>query len=146
MIGSVSGGCIEGAIIHEAKKVIAEKSPSQCHFGVTDEQAWEVGLTCGGEMTVLCGTIAMKRAILERLLERRFPAALVYDLNEHCQSVIAAGEIWGDISFTAAEKQRILAYFNRKESGLFEQKWFSSGISFTVTINCDRRGAYYANF
>ena len=58
VIGSVSGGCIEGAIIHEAKRVIAENSPAQFHFGVTDEQAWEVGLTCGGEMTVYVEPLA----------------------------------------------------------------------------------------
>lgn len=48
MLGSVSGGCIEGAVVEEAKAVIAEQKPKVLQYGVTDEMAWEVGLTCGG--------------------------------------------------------------------------------------------------
>lgn len=51
--GSVSGGCIEGAVIEEARKVMAASAPSVLQFGVSDEQAWEVGLACGGMMRVL---------------------------------------------------------------------------------------------
>jgi xanthine/CO dehydrogenase XdhC/CoxF family maturation factor len=52
MVGSVSAGCVEGAVIEEAKKVIASGTPKLMEFGVTDDQAWEVGLSCGGEMHV----------------------------------------------------------------------------------------------
>ena len=52
MIGSVSGGCIEGAVVHEAMAAIEDGEPRLLHFGVTDEQAWEVGLACGGEVEV----------------------------------------------------------------------------------------------
>jgi xanthine dehydrogenase accessory factor len=48
MLGSVSGGCIEGAVVEEAKAVIEERKPKVLQYGVTDEMAWEVGLTCGG--------------------------------------------------------------------------------------------------
>lgn len=50
--GSVSGGCIEGAVILEAQAVIADGKPRLLDFGVTDEQAWEVGLACGGKVEV----------------------------------------------------------------------------------------------
>jgi len=49
-LGSVSGGCIEGAVISEAAEVIASGEPRLLSFGVTDEQAWEVGLACGGKI------------------------------------------------------------------------------------------------
>ena len=49
-VGSVSGGCIEGAVITEAVAAIADGKPRLLDFGVSDEQAWEVGLSCGGEM------------------------------------------------------------------------------------------------
>jgi len=51
--GSVSGGCVEGAVIRAAQDVI--KSGQQCvlEFGVTDDEAWEVGLACGGQIQVL---------------------------------------------------------------------------------------------
>ena len=51
-IGSVSGGCIEGAVIEEAFKVMESGTPSLLEFGVTDEMAWEVGLACGGTVEV----------------------------------------------------------------------------------------------
>ncbi|MCG8544017.1 MAG: XdhC family protein [Alphaproteobacteria bacterium] len=51
-LGSVSGGCIEGAVIEEALKVMEDGKPSLLEFGVTDEMAWEVGLACGGTVEV----------------------------------------------------------------------------------------------
>lgn len=51
-LGSVSGGCIEGSVIGEAQEVIREGTPRLLEFGVTNEQAWEVGLACGGKVQV----------------------------------------------------------------------------------------------
>lgn len=52
-VGSVSGGCIEGAVIEAARQVITDGKPRLLEFGVSDEQAWEVGLSCGGRLQVL---------------------------------------------------------------------------------------------
>jgi xanthine/CO dehydrogenase XdhC/CoxF family maturation factor len=52
MIGSVSGGCIEGAVVHEALAAIKDGNSRLLDFGVTNEQAWEVGLACGGKVQV----------------------------------------------------------------------------------------------
>lgn len=52
MEGSVSGGCIEGAVVSEAMEVIKDGKPRLLDFGVTDEQAWDVGLACGGKVQV----------------------------------------------------------------------------------------------
>jgi LAO/AO transport system kinase len=51
-LGSVSGGCIEGAVINEANEVIADGKPRLLEFGVSNEQAWDVGLACGGRVQV----------------------------------------------------------------------------------------------
>ena len=51
-IGSVSGGCIEGAVIHEAMLTIADGKVRTLEFGVTDEMAWQVGLACGGRVRI----------------------------------------------------------------------------------------------
>ena len=51
-VGSVSGGCVEGAVIGEAQEVIRDGKPRLLDFGVTDDQAWEVGLACGGKIEV----------------------------------------------------------------------------------------------
>jgi xanthine/CO dehydrogenase XdhC/CoxF family maturation factor len=52
IIGSVSGGCVEGAVVEEAQKTIADGQPRLLDFGITNEQAWEVGLACGGKLQV----------------------------------------------------------------------------------------------
>lgn len=52
MVGSVSGGCIEGAVVSEAKEAMADGKPRLLEFSVSDEQAWEVGLACGGRVEI----------------------------------------------------------------------------------------------
>ena len=52
MMGSVSGGCIEGAVVREAQEVIDTGKPRLLDYGVTNEQAWDVGLACGGKVQV----------------------------------------------------------------------------------------------
>jgi xanthine/CO dehydrogenase XdhC/CoxF family maturation factor len=51
-VGSVSGGCVEGAVVEAALGVIADGAPRTLAFGVSNEQAWEVGLACGGEVRI----------------------------------------------------------------------------------------------
>jgi xanthine/CO dehydrogenase XdhC/CoxF family maturation factor len=50
--GSVSGGCIEGAVAEAAMQTIDTGTPQLLSFGVTHERAWEVGLACGGKVKV----------------------------------------------------------------------------------------------
>lgn len=52
LAGSVSGGCVEGAVAEEAQGVLARGQPKLLTFGVTDDEAWAVGLSCGGEIQV----------------------------------------------------------------------------------------------
>jgi xanthine/CO dehydrogenase XdhC/CoxF family maturation factor len=52
MAGSVSGGCIEGAVADAAQLTINSGAPQLLDFGVTNERAWEVGLACGGRVKV----------------------------------------------------------------------------------------------
>ena len=52
-VGSVSGGCVEGAVITEALDVMQAGKPKVLAFGVADETAWEVGLACGGRIRIL---------------------------------------------------------------------------------------------
>lgn len=52
MVGSVSGGCVEGAVVEEALQVLKTGQPKLLHYGVADETAWEVGLACGGKIEI----------------------------------------------------------------------------------------------
>ncbi len=52
MAGSVSGGCIEGAVAEAARQSMEDGKPQLLDFGISDERAWEVGLACGGKLKV----------------------------------------------------------------------------------------------
>lgn len=52
MQGSVSGGCVEGAVIEQAIEVLDSGEARLITFGISDEMAWDVGLSCGGEIEV----------------------------------------------------------------------------------------------
>jgi xanthine/CO dehydrogenase XdhC/CoxF family maturation factor len=51
-VGSVSGGCVEGAVIEDALRAMQDGKINTLDFGVSDEQAWSVGLACGGRIEV----------------------------------------------------------------------------------------------
>lgn len=57
-LGSVSGGCVEGAVVTEAMDVIETGKPKLLEFGVADETAWRVGLSCGGRISVYVEKVA----------------------------------------------------------------------------------------
>jgi xanthine/CO dehydrogenase XdhC/CoxF family maturation factor len=56
--GSVSGGCVEGAVVTEALDIIQSGRPKLLNFGVADETAWKVGLACGGRIGVYVEPLA----------------------------------------------------------------------------------------
>lgn len=68
MAGSVSGGCVEGAVIREALPLIEAGESKRLAFGVADEEAWAVGLSCGGKIQVFAERFL---AFDERLEERQ---------------------------------------------------------------------------
>ena len=58
VVGSVSGGCVEGAVVEEAQGVLKSGRPKLVAYGVSDDQAWAVGLSCGGEIEVFIEQLA----------------------------------------------------------------------------------------
>lgn len=72
--GSVSGGCIEGAVITEAADVLAAGKPAVLSYGVSDETAWSVGLPCGGKVRVYVERLAGAEgdALLARATEAQW--------------------------------------------------------------------------
>jgi xanthine dehydrogenase accessory factor len=74
--GSVSGGCVEGAVVEAAQQVLATREPRLLHFGVADETAWSVGLACGGKIDVFVAPLdATALATLRKILTDNRAAA-----------------------------------------------------------------------
>lgn len=57
MCGSVSGGCVEGAVFEEAQEVLASGAPKLVGYGVSNEEAWAVGLSCGGRIEIFIESV-----------------------------------------------------------------------------------------
>lgn len=69
LAGSVSGGCVEGAVIKEAKNIIGSTSGKKLSYGVTDDEAWSVGLTCGGKIQVYLQAYPNPSVVWENLCQ-----------------------------------------------------------------------------
>jgi xanthine dehydrogenase accessory factor len=80
MAGSVSNGCIEGAVFEEAQKVLKSGKPKIAAFGVTDDVAFEVGLACGGHIEVFIQPLESSHRQLVGMLNRNEPATLKTNL------------------------------------------------------------------
>ena len=76
--GSVSGGCVEGAVFEAAVEALKTNRPQLLHFGVADETAWDVGLACGGSIDIFVNPLdAGFFQTLRSVLDDEIPAALV---------------------------------------------------------------------
>lgn len=67
-LGSVSGGCVEGAVIAEAPEVLASAKPKLLEFGIEDSAAWKVGLTCGGTIRIFLEPLEANRGEADDVL------------------------------------------------------------------------------
>ena len=96
MMGSVSGGCVEGAVVAEAIEALADGKPRVLSFGVSDDDAFAVGLACGGTIRVLVEPVgpAMPEAMLADLVAARadrVPMAYTVDLETWNRQLVARG-------------------------------------------------------
>ncbi|MBT3990677.1 MAG: XdhC family protein [Rhodospirillaceae bacterium] len=118
-VGSVSGGCIEGSVIGEALEVMADGNNRILDFGVSDEQAWEVGLACGGNVKVLVEH-ADDPAELNRLANER-PVATVTDLDTDKRSYVTQNEDSGDLKLSAEMLDNARSALRDDRSKLFTE-------------------------
>ncbi len=112
IIGSVSAGCVESAVIHEAMEAINGAPPQVCEYGVTGEMAWQVGLACGGEIRVLVHRVddgAVLRREARKRVEEGLSSSLVTRISDGTSALIGDGmksgplEVSGDLSEAALE-------------------------------------------
>jgi len=85
--GSVSGGCIEGAVIRECQDVLAQGKPRKLAFGVSDEEAWGVGLACGGAVELVALKTRLAPALAQARQARR-PVALAQRLADGAEAIV----------------------------------------------------------
>ncbi len=113
-VGSVSGGCVEAAVVHSALEVLVDGGARVLAFGVADEVAWSVGLACGGRIRVLVARLD-EVAPLEALLAHRDAgraATLAHGLGDGALAVSTPWEddgapAWlGDASRVTAREDR----------------------------------------
>ncbi len=120
MMGSVSGGCVEGAVVAEALEAVEDGTARVLEFGVSDDEAFAVGLACGGRIRVLVEPVGagVPAALLEELVAARGGRAPVaYGVNvESWERCLVRGP--QDALFAAAEPR-----FYADRSG-FEGDWF----------------------
>ena len=78
LAGSVSGGCVEGAVVEAGRQALKTGQPQLLHFGVADETAWGVGLACGGNIDVFVQPLDVSiYEVARREMEAERPAAIV---------------------------------------------------------------------
>lgn len=132
MAGSVSGGCVEGAVVKEVAGVLESGKPKILAFGVSNDQAWSVGLTCGGKVTVFLEPVSRQAKLNARLyacLDKQEPCILVSHLQEDAMQrslIFPNGDTEGEI-LPEAVKTAALSYYNSRKSGAVEVdggEWF----------------------
>lgn len=109
MTGSVSGGCIEGAVVKEALDILKGAPARVLEFGVTDEQAWDVGLACGGSVKVLVrdfAPLAPLYAQARASLATGETSALVTRLDSGETVMLGAGDLPGAVAGAARQALR----------------------------------------
>lgn len=80
--GSVSGGCLEGEVFEQAQAILKGKPASLFHYGVSDDLAWTVGLSCGGEVDVLVEPLSDVHRHLISALEAETPVVLQTSVDD----------------------------------------------------------------
>ncbi|MDZ4393595.1 XdhC family protein, partial [Cypionkella sp.] len=94
MVGSVSGGCVEGAVVLEAMEAVVAGVPRLLSYGVVDDTAFSAGLACGGTIRVLVEPVAPMLGLLEALVAARAArraVGYVVDLADWSRELVEAG-------------------------------------------------------
>jgi xanthine dehydrogenase accessory factor len=113
--GSVSGGCVEGAVIAESQAAIKDGKARLLKFGISNEQAWDVGLACGGKVEILVTAVNGHESMLDAALKAgagKTPYAIATDLESGAQTLLPTAPATSELTLAPAlraEAERALA-------------------------------------
>lgn len=121
--GSVSGGCIEGAVITEVPQVLSSGEPQLLSFGVTNERAWEVGLTCGGKVGVYLEPYGQEPTwtLIQNERDARRAVARVVDLDSGRSRILGRNINQGDLNLDDHFHNEAAQMLHAGRSGLLRQ-------------------------
>ncbi len=113
MAGSVSAGCVEGAVVEEALACLQENKSKLLHYGVTNETAWEVGLACGGTLEIFVEPFSFNThfsALRDAVSEQRMVTAVTILTGEHTGKkmlLTPQGEMLGSLGAADLDNQAL---------------------------------------
>ena len=119
-VGSVSGGCVEAEVVRQGREVCATGIPRLLDFTVTDSEAWQVGLACGGQVRIYvepAGRDATYPALLAARAARR-AVVLITRLQDGVRALVDGPDVSGPLEPPAPALQEARARLARNESGV----------------------------
>jgi xanthine dehydrogenase accessory factor len=119
--GSVSGGCVETAVLEEARGMLGSRERKRVEYGVTNDTAWDVGLPCGGRIQLLIEPLIAEEPVPDALfavLAHDHPAVLVKDLASGATVMLRPNEESEAVS--AAVREQAMALLHLDTSRLVE--------------------------
>lgn len=118
--GSVSGGCVESAVIESATEVIREGKPQQLRFSVADQRAWDVGLSCGGSIVLWVEPLSLEaiNARKNACSDRQHASALVTRLEDGEWAWLTQNDSRGALSLKPPQMGEAQALLEANRSGM----------------------------
>ncbi len=150
MSGSVSGGCVEGAVVKKAQALFTQHTAEKLSFGVSDEEAWSVGLSCGGSIEVYLQAVDFSLNMVWHSLLKKMQSnqscLLISDLNKNENWLIEEnGSVTGTPlpPMLIKEAQVALEERSHKTPHLRGAKLFYSSVSSKAYLTYHWGCAYY---
>jgi len=121
MMGSVSGGCVEKAVVSKALKVIDTGKPELVKYGVADEDAWEVGLSCGGALSVYISPFFEEHDwdIIETCNKENKGLVILTKLDETGDNLFIDPSV--ENSHSEALNEQMKSFYLKNENGIIEE-------------------------
>ncbi|HWA33258.1 MAG TPA: XdhC family protein [Cyclobacteriaceae bacterium] len=126
LAGSVSGGCVEGAVVKEAKTLIGTGGFKVLNYGVTDDDAWSVGLSCGGKIKLLLQDLTNSNSPLNQLLtgetaDEHGKIVITTFSGNHLKECVMSGDLVQGDSLPVSIKSKAMELLRARRSQVVEE-------------------------